>query len=103
MNSIYSNLIKNPPEIHIPKGTTKVILNMVSCMCDNRSQIIITRENKEVSISASLRSGMGYSFSSYQTGFSVEDIKWEIDDENWYTVIAMIKNGTAQIESFKCK
>ena len=44
---------------------------------------------------------MGYSFSNYQTGYSDEDIKWEMDSANWGGVIKMIHNGTAAIESIK--
>lgn len=102
--SLYRELRQNPPKLNIEGRPDKILIDMVSVMCDNRSQIVITKkENGDYSFHAKLRSGMGYSFSNYQTGHSKEDIKWEMDSANWEEVLKMINNGTAAIENIKCR
>ena len=69
--SLYRELRQNPPKLEIKGRPEKILIDMVSCMCDNRSQIVITKkENGEYSSHSKLRSDMGYSFSNYQTGIS---------------------------------
>jgi hypothetical protein len=99
MNSIYRSLVQNPPKLEIVENATKVIFNMVSCMCDNRSQIVISGNY----ISSKLDNGLGYSMSNYQMECTTEDLKWEVEDGNWDKVIEMINSGTARIESVKSK
>lgn len=102
--SLYRNLIQNPPKLEIIKpNPTKILINMVSCMCDNKSQIVITKVDKGYHTRSVLSSGMGYSMSNYQMGHSSEDLKWEVEEQNWNIVFKMINSGTAQIESIKVR
>jgi hypothetical protein len=102
--SKFRQLHFNPPVLNVKKDANVVIFNMVSCMCDNKSQIKF-KKNSDVDFSmrATLPSGMGYSLRNYQMEHSVTDIVWEAEDSNWDKVIKMINSGTARIESVKSK
>ena len=101
--SQYLELKQNPPKIKLEGSLDKIIINMVSCMCDNKSQITIMRKDNNYSIWATLGSGMGYSISNYQFKHPVNDIIWEAEELNWKEVIKMINSGTAVIESVKSR
>lgn len=103
-NSRYLDLRLNPPKLIVLGNPRRVVMKMVSAMCDNRSEIIFTKmDNGEYSMVARNHSGMGESHSNYQTGFSKIDILWEAEDNKWSKVIEMINGGTAVIEDIKSK
>lgn len=79
---------------------SKMIIDMVSCMCDNKSQISITIDSDKSTASIS---GMGNSLSNYQFKHSVADIQWEIESGEWLTALKMIESGTSIIASIKFK
>lgn len=101
--SLYNQLRRNPPQIKLKGELNKIIINMVSCMCNNKSQIIIMKKDNIYSIWSTLSSGMGYAMSNYGMKHTTSDIIWEAEDHNWDKVIEMINSGTSVIESIKAR
>ncbi len=97
--SKYLELRRNPVKNTIIGTPKKVLLSMVSCMCDNRNQIVIecNQDGKW-----GLNTG-GSAFSNFQMEYTRNDIIWEVEDGNWSEVIKMINSGTSLIESIKFK
>ena len=104
--SQYDKLRNNPPKLEIKKDAKEVIFYVVSCMCDNKYNLRLRKnDNGEFKMS-----GMGYSLSNFQFGLEhrrlnmrqgrIEpfEIEWEADNENWIDVINMINSGTVLIE-----
>lgn len=97
--SKYRELTQNPPKLEVKKDAKEIIINLVSCMCDNRHKWRLKRnENGEFKIST-----LDYAFSNFQTKFDKIDIEWEADEENWEKVFSMINSGTSKIENIKSR
>ena len=97
--SKYVELRRSPVKNIITGTPKKVLLNMVSCMCDNRNQIVIECNSDGC---WELKTG-GNAFSNFQMEHTRNDIIWEAEEGNWNEVIKMINSGTSVIESIKFK
>ena len=100
--SKYQELRRLNTKHTIVKDPKKVFIKMVSCMCDNSSEIIFTKKDSgEYSMCTRLPSGMGYSFSNYQTGISSSEVAFDAMEGNWNEVLKVINSGTAVIEQVR--
>jgi hypothetical protein len=97
--SKYRELVSNPVKNIITGKPKQVLLDLVSCMCDNKSQITFAL-NENGSYSCLTH---GQAFSNFQTGCSKADLLWEADDEKWDNVLKMINTGTSQISQIRVR
>ena len=98
--SKYRDLLNNPPKLEVKENAREVVINLVSCMCDNRGKITL-KKNSEGDFKLNTHS---QAFSNFQIKFDRDDIEWEADDgRKWGKVIKMINSGTYKIESIKSR
>ena len=97
--SKYVELLNNPPKLEVKKGAREVVINLVSCMCDNKYKWTI-KKNEEGDFKIKTH---GYAFSNFQTLFDKDEIEWKADECNWVEVFRMINSGTSKIESLRSR
>ena len=104
-NSRYFELTKYPPKLEVVEGAKEVILEMVSCMCDNRHLLVLRKNNDgDFKLNSPPRNGgYGQALSNFQMKWPVYAIEWEADTGNWNVVFSMINSGTEAIESVKSR
>ena len=95
--SKYRELISNPINNNITGKPSKILIDMVSVMCDNKKQIQFTlKEDGSYNVSTGMDA-----FSNFQMNCSRADLLWEAEDGNWDTVVKMIRTGVAAIENIR--
>ena len=92
--SKYAELLNNPPKLKVKKDAREVVINLVSCMCDNKYKWTF-KKNEDGDFKIKTH---GYAFSNFQT-----EIEWEADDLKWGEVFRMINSGTSKIESLRSR
>ena len=97
--SKYSELRNNPPKLEVKENAREVVINLISCMCDNKHKWTI-KKNSEGDFKISTH---GQAFSNFQTKFDKDEIEWEADDSNWDEVFNMINSGTSKIEKLRSR
>jgi len=97
--SKYDELLKNPPKLLVKKEAREVVINLVSCMCDNKYKWTF-KKNEEGDFKIRTH---GYAFSNFQTKFDKDEIEWEADELKWDGVFRMINSGTSRIESLRSR
>jgi len=98
--SMYRTLRFNPPKLTVKKDVSEVIFKMVSCMCDNKSNIVFYKDKRDNwRCHAMLPSRMGYALSNYQMKGDSYDLEYLAEEGNWDSVIKLINSGTAVISS----
>ena len=85
--SKYRDLFNNPPKLEVKENAREVVINLVSCMCDNKEKISL-KKNSEGDFKIKTH---GQAFSNFQIKFDKDDIEWEADDNNWNRVFRMIQ------------
>jgi hypothetical protein len=95
----FVELRKNPVKNTITGTPKKVLINFVSVMCDNKSQMVFDFEG----YSGYKLSTCGNAFSNWNTDCSKEDVIWEAESGNWDDVIKMLNSGTSAIESIRVR
>lgn len=95
----YKNLLINKPLLTVKENAREVVINLVSCMCDNTHTWTI-KKNKDGDFKISTH---GFAFNNFQTKASKDEIEWEADNGNWERVFNMINSGTSQIESVRSR
>ena len=105
--SSYRILVQNPPKLNLLVGSKEFKLELISCMCDNRSTLTASIDGKVIRHGISLRYTFG-SFSNIQCKYDYEDIKWAIEealiDGNataFNDAIRMLNSGTVKVASVK--
>ena len=97
--SKYVELLNNPPNLKVKKEAREVVINLVSCMCDNKHKWTF-KKNEEGDFKIKTH---GYAFSNFQTKFDKDEIEWEADELKWDAVFRMINSGTSKIESLRSR
>lgn len=97
--SKYIELLNNPPKLEVKENAREVVINLISCMCDNRHKWTI-KKNSEGDFKINTH---GSAFSNVQLKFDRDDIEWEADDNNWSDVFRMINSGTSKIDNIKSR
>ena len=97
--SKYAELLNNPPKLEVKKDAREVVINLISCMCDNKYKWTF-KKNEDGDFKINTH---GYSFSNFQTEFDKDEIEWEADDLKWDEVFRMINSGTSVIESLRSR
>jgi hypothetical protein len=97
--SKYVELLNNPPTLEVKENAREVVINLISCMCDNKHKWTI-KKNSEGDFKISTH---GFAFSNFQTKFDKDEIEWEADDSNWDEVFRMINSGTSKIEKLRSR
>ncbi len=95
----YRELLNNPPKLEVKKNAREVVVNLISCMCDNRSKITLKKNDDGDFKLNSHRD----SYRNFQMKFDKDDIEWEADDNNWNDVFRMINSGTSKIDNIKSR
>tara|TARA_X000001036_G_scaffold404006_1_gene411003 strand:- start:223 stop:519 length:297 start_codon:yes stop_codon:yes gene_type:complete len=95
--SKYRELIKNPPVLEVYGKPREMKIDLVSCMCDNKSRWTI-KENEDGDYKINCH---GQAYSNFQTDHRKDDIEWIADTGEWDEVFEMINTGTSTIESIK--
>ena len=95
----YTELLNNPPKLEVKENAREVVINLISCMCDNRYKWTI-KKNPEGDFKINTHR---FAFSNFQVKFDRDDIEWEADDSNWDTVFRMINSGTSKIDNIKSR
>lgn len=95
----YKNLLINKPLLTVKENAREVVINLVSCMCDNTHTWTI-KKNKDGDFKISTH---GFAFSNFQTKVSKDEIEWEADSGNWENVFNMINSGTSKIKSVRSR
>ena len=108
----YRTLVQNPPKLNLLVGSKEFKLELISCMCDNRSTLTASIEEsivdgKVVRHGISLRYTFG-SFSNIQCEYDYDDIKWAIEEAlidgsatAFKDAIRMLNSGTVKVASVK--
>ena len=65
--SRYRELLINPPKLEVKKDAREVVINLVSCMCDNRYKWTI-KKNSEGDYKINTH---GFDFSNFQTKHAI--------------------------------
>jgi hypothetical protein len=97
--SKYVELLNNPPTLEVKENAREVVINLISCMCDNKHKWTI-KKNSEGDFKISTH---GFAFSNFQTKFDKDEIEWEADDSNWDGVFNMINSGTSKVEKVRSR
>jgi hypothetical protein len=97
--STYVELKRNAPKLNVKKGAREVIVETVSCMCDNRHSIRF-KKNSDGDFKMN---GGGFSLSNWQMKYPKYDIEWKADEGDWNEVFEMINSGTEVIERVKSR
>ena len=97
--SKYVQLLNNPPVLAVVANAREVIINLVSCMCDNKYKWTLKR-NADGDFKIWTH---GYAFSNFQTKFATDEIEWAADAGDWAEVWKMINSGTSKIESVRSR
>jgi|TARA_R110000851_G_scaffold281736_1_gene435216 hypothetical protein len=97
--SKYAELLNNPPKLNAKEGASEVVINLISCMCDNKYKWTI-KKNDEGNFKIRTH---GFAFRNFQTKFHKDEIEWEADDSNWDEVFRMINSGTSKIDNLKSR
>ena len=97
--SKYVELLNNPPKLKVKDNAREAVINLVSCMCDNKHKWTI-KKNEEGDFKIRTH---GYAFSNFQTKFDKDEIEWEADELKWDEVFKMINSGTSKIESLRSR
>ena len=107
MKTYYRELRHNPPTLEVVKNPKRVTFKMVSCMCDNRSEIKFLKTEDFWRVSSVLPNGMGNSMSNYQFGCgqtgggfkaTSDDLSWMAVEGRWDEILKTINSGTDAIE-----
>ena len=110
--SSYRTLVQNPPKLNLLVGSKEFKLELISCMCDNRSTLTASIDEsvvdgKVIRHGISLRYTFGC-FSNIQCKYDYDDIKWAIEealiDGNataFNDAIRMLNSGTVKVASVK--
>ena len=97
--SKYVELLNNPPKLEVVENAREVVIDLVSCMCDNRHKWTL-KKNQDGDFKIFTH---GHAFSNFQTKFDRDTIEWEADGGNWKEVFMMINSGTSKIEFIKSR
>ena len=95
----YIELLNNPPSLSVKENTREVVINLVSCMCDNKKKITL-KKNEEGDFKLNSHRD---AYSNFQIKHDRDEIEWEADDNNWNLVFDMINSGTCKIENIKSR
>ena len=95
----YVDLLSNPPKLVVVENAREVVIELISCMCDNQYKWTL-KKNQDGDFKISTH---GYAFSNFQTKFDRDDIEWAADAGDWKKVFNMINSGTSLIESIKSR
>ena len=97
--SEFQKLYQSPPKLTVNKNVKEVIIETISCMCDNRHLLKLRKNTND---EFRLTGGMS-ALSNWQFKHDIYEIEWAADEENWSEVFRMINTGTAQIKSVKSR
>lgn len=97
--SKYIELLNTPPKLEVKKDAREVVINLVSCMCDNKEKWTF-KKNDDGDFKINTH---GFAFKNFQTKFDKDEIEWEADEQNWSEVFRMINSGTSKIESLRSR
>jgi len=97
--SKYVELLNNPPTLEVKENAREVVINLISCMCDNKRKITLKKNDDGDFKLNSHRDA----YSNFQIKFDRDDIEWEADDSNWDGVFRMINSGTSKIANIKSR
>ena len=95
----YTELLNNPPMLEVKENAREVVINLISCMCDNKHKITLKKNDDGDFKLNSHRD----SYRNFQIKFDRDDIEWEADDNNWSDVFRMINSGTSKIDNIKSR
>lgn len=97
--SRYRDLIDFPPKLEVKENAREVVINLVSCMCDNKGKITLKKNDDGDFKLNSHRDA----YTNFQIKFDRDDIEWEADDNNWNSVFRIINSGTYKIDNTKSR
>ena len=98
-HQLYVILRQLPPEFEVVDDAREVVINIVSCMCDNKHKITL-KKNQEGDFKMH---GHGFALSNYSMKHDIDDIEWQADVQDWATVFDMINSGTSAIHTIKSR
>ena len=98
-NSIFQTLLRNPPKLTVVKDAREVIINLRSCMCDNRSKITF-KKNEEGDFKINTHSD---AYSNFQIKYDRDTLEWAADEGDWEKVFKMINTGVELCEEVKSR
>jgi len=97
--SKYQELLQKPVQNNIVGTPKKVLIDLISCMCDNHYQLTFElNENGTYSVLTH-----GQAFSNHQMNCTKADLIWEAEDKNWNRVVEMINSGVVKISQIRIK
>jgi hypothetical protein len=97
--SKYLELLNNPPKLSVKENAREIVIDLVSCMCDNRKKITLKKNDDGDFKLNSHRDA----YSNFQIKHDKDEIEWEADDANWKEVFEMINSGTCKIEKVRSR
>ena len=97
--SVYSDLVDNPPKLEVKANAREVIVNLVSCMCDNRYETVF-KKNSDGDFEYNT---CGQAYRNFQIKHSKLDLEWVADEGDWDNVFRMINTGVVVIEKVRSR
>ena len=86
--SQYKDLTTNRPTLTVKKEAQKVMVNLISCMCDNIGTWTFRKNGNDDFVIFT----HGSAFSNFQTKFTKTEIESEANLGNWNKVFRMINS-----------
>lgn len=91
--SIYRDLIQNPPTLVVKEDAKDIVIDLVSCMCDNKGQMRFKKDQFGEFKCTTGRDAYG----NFQIKYSKVELEWTADEGSWNELFGMINTGTSKI------
>ena len=96
--SLYDKTRNNPIKVSVKKDAKDVVLELVSCMCDNKYTLRF-KKNAEGEFKLNT---CGWAYSNFQIkSHSKIDLEWLADGGEWHDLVRAINSGTTKVFEIK--
>lgn len=93
--TLYQLRRQSPIAVNVTPDATEVILQLISCMCDNKN----TFKFKKSPRTGTFNLDTGWSaYSNFQIKHEQWELEWLADDGQWDDVVALINTGTSVVD-----
>ena len=96
--SLYLKLRQNPPKLEVPTNTTKIMIHLVSVMCDNKYLMKLEKFTTGWKLNT-----LSQAFTNFQMKCYQYEIEWAADEKNWNKVFELLNSGTSVVEKITCR
>ena len=99
----YMEVLHNPYKVSKLKKHDIMIIELVSCMCDNMSKIKISKKENGEALISHYNDRCSLAFSNLQAKCDTDDIAWAWMDGDYQEVIKLLDTSTSKVVSVKVR